>query len=135
MSSRVNNLHRTITLLVAAWLPFCCCFIKAAQAIVNPDQGPVSCCCIQDDACLPGTDGEPAPPSEESGCTDCCIKVLPDAPQTWEPPVDFGELGICNDCWDEGFIPESWSWPTLQARPPDLPASRTLLDQRCQLLV
>ena len=138
MVTRVDISHRIIAALVAAWVPFCCCFIHAAQAIASPDEDsqPRSCCSATN-TCLEGTPADSEPVDGDPCCSECCVRVLPDAPQIWSPPVDLvGQAILDLDLpFDRACLANDDPASPLRARPPNPPPSASLLSQRCLLLV
>lgn len=93
-----------------------------------------SCCCSQSSAPCDGEETDPEEGSDE-GCSTCCIKMMPEPPQDWDPPIVLLELPqllpgstFQVDMGNEALTPR---W----ARPPDLPSRGTLLEQRALLLV
>ena len=132
MLPKVNISHRIIAVLIAAWIPFCCCTLRSAAGIVSTDgPAPASCCCqetTQD--CDTGET-----PSHDDGCMACCIKVPPDPPQDWAPPIDLLGLPIFEVVSVDYFNTAS-PLALVRARPPDPPPSaRPLLKLGCLLLV
>ena len=136
MDARMTISHRIIAALMAAWIPFCCCTLKVAGGMLLQDEATVAmgCCGHGTNTCSKeGTD--PAEDTDES-CVGCCIKILPEAPEKWEPPVDLGEPQIELQSVDDRTADRSGAFlRTMPPRPPDPPPVRTLLEQRCLLLV
>ena len=93
MTSKMPISTRIIAMLVAAWIPFCCCTLKVAAAMAQDELAGTSvqsCCCSQPASPCDG-DSEPGEGSEGS-CTTCCIKVMPDPPEDWAPEIVQVEL-------------------------------------------
>ena len=137
MRSNITISQRIIAVLIAAWIPFCCCTLKVAASMVqDADSTPLlgSCCCSQDTAPCDGEDSGPEEGSDKA-CSICCLKVMPDPPQDWDPPIVLLELpqslAMSSLLVDTGNEART----TLPARPPDLPARDTLLEQHALLLV
>ena len=136
---RTRLTHRICALLIACWIPFCCCTLKAAMVMANGsefDGGQMmSCCCSSQDTCTENSGEEPAP-AQEGPCTDCCLKVSPDAPTT--PNLSIDEIGR--------ELPSIEAVTTIrshhpgtglthpQLTPPDPPPG-DLVTLRCKLLV
>ena len=137
--SRVDTKHRITAAFVAVWIPFCCCFIQAAQAIVSSDpssnQGSGPCCCSQVRDCSQTLSGDSEPADGESSCTNCCIRVLPDAPQDWSPPTDLLGQAILEVTSADLIVACHSVATSIRTRPPDPPPGMTLLSQHCLLLV
>ena len=137
MRTNTSISHRIIAVLIAAWIPFCCCTLKVAASIVqDADAAPVSgscCCSLTTMQC----DGEAPDSDERSGgtCTLCCLKVMPESAEDWDPPMvslwlpqSDATTGLpVNADGPEGFHP-----PT---HPPDRSPRITLLEQRSLLLL
>jgi hypothetical protein len=138
--NRTSLTHRICAILVVCWIPFCCCTLKAAMVMAN---GPaadgttlvLSCCCSQT-ACSENPFEHGEAPAEEAPCTDCCIKVSPEAPTT--PDFQIDEIGrelpsieAIETTWlhhaREGLLKH-------QKIPPDPPPA-DLVTLHCQLLV
>ena len=136
MDARMTISHRIIAALIAAWIPFCCCTLKVAGGMLVQDgsAATMGCCGHGQNACSnEGTD--PAEDTQET-CVGCCIKVLPDAPERWDPPVDVGEpMPERQNVHDQ--TPDTFGafMRPASSRPPDPPPGRTLLEQRCLLLI
>ena len=137
MSSKMPISTRIIAMLVAAWIPFCCCTLKVAAAMAQDElAGSLvqSCCCSQSTA---PCDGEDRDPGEGPGgtCTGCCIKVMPDPPAEWTPEIVPAELTPLL------LAPALEAGPGIEARgpqwlrPPDPWRPDTLFERRCLLLV
>lgn len=141
--------HTLVTLLLAAWLPFCCCQARAAmhavvaKAAQTSDEGDECCshCCCSD---KPATDdatsdaGERCPADKSGGCcTSCKDRVLPAS--TTVPPAD--EIGTD---WiacaftlhsDAPIVVASSVGPGHATGPPGVRAGRDILQQSSILLV
>ena len=137
MLLKVDISRRIIAVLVAAWVPFCCCFIQAAHAIANPDNVGTAYSCCSNGACQPGTstDSEPSDTEHEDSCTNCCLRVLPDAPQMWEPPIDLFGQPMLQDEMPYICVEQLHAVANTRMKPPDPPPGASLLQQRCLLLV
>ena len=139
--NRTSLTHRICAILVVCWIPFCCCTLKAAMVMAS---GPaadgtmsaISCCCSSKTACPenPAENGEV--PAEEGPCTECCIKVSPEAPTT--PDFQIDEIG--RELPSIETIEATWlhhvreGLLNQQKIPPDPPAA-DLVTLHCQLLV
>ena len=136
MTPRTTTTHRIIAVLIAAWIPFCCCTLKVAGELLLQDEvaAGLSCCGLVKVGCE-SDDSEPAEDSEQA-CLGCCVKNLPDAPGKWNPPVDHGEpmteQVMVSASVLVGF--EVFQRPPTP-HPPDPPSGHTLLERGCLLLV
>ena len=136
MTPRMTISHRIIAALIAAWIPFCCCTLKVAGGMLLQDEGVMAtgCCGHMKNTCS-NEGSDPAEDTDEA-CVGCCIKILPDAPEKWEPPVDLGERQAEHQSVQVRSSDDSDAvMQPMPPRPPDPPPSRTLLEQRCLLLV
>ena len=132
--------HRICAILVALWIPFCCCTLKAAVVMVN---GPAAdgttqtfSCCGSQSACSQNPAEDDDAPQEEGPFTDCCIKVSPEAPCT--PDFQIDEIGreipsieAINSTWLHHANNDLLN---TQKIPPDPPPA-DLVALHCQLLV
>jgi len=136
MTHRTTIPQRIIAVLVAAWIPFCCCTLKVAGELLLQDGDSIVLGCCGHAKVTCDDDGSEPVEDTDDACVGCCIKILPDASGKWDPPVDHGEAPV-----DHGAVQilapaasETGARPGLP-RPPDPPPARTLLAQRCQFLV
>jgi hypothetical protein len=89
--------HTLVTLLLAAWLPFCCCQARAAMNAVvahsahsaHSTGANEGCCCSEEPATDASESKDPCPDKSGGCCTSCKDRVLPSA--TSVPPAD--EIG------------------------------------------
>jgi hypothetical protein len=136
MSSSMSIPNRIIAVLIAAWIPFCCCTLRVAAEATQGEDAPATGCCGAASS-TPCDGQDPADSDHESGghCTSCCIKVIPDPPTEWSPQLELAailmfEVHSIHLLLQDVPLPDS-----LRARAPDPPPAHTLLQQRCLLLV
>ena len=136
--TRTSLTHRICALLIACWIPFCCCTLKAAVVMANgptADGFQVISCCSGKVAC-PETSGEDGAPAEEEPCAGCCLKISPDAPSTPDFQIDeIGRERTSIDSIESPWLRHDEDRLACQLRiPPDPPPS-DLVTLHCQLLV
>ena len=124
-----------ITLLLAVWMPWCCCSIRAVLASADP-QSPCSatvnaaCCCRE----APASDSE-TPGDDECGQRVCCIRGLT-LKIDWSPPVD--QIGLPAPALSEAdlaILPPMHRTAMTPDRGCRNVVTPTLLDLRCALLI
>ena len=138
MSSSMSILHRIIAVLIAAWIPFCCCTLRGAAAVVQTGETPiVGSCCGNTSRGLCEDDRDSGQEQENDGhCTTCCIKVAPEPPTEWAPELELGTIPAFEGVIQVVPTPENpFRSGMLRARAPDPPPSWTLLEQHALLLV
>ena len=136
-----TNTKRLLVVLLAAWLPMCCCQIRHLSAaiaggttdgiaLVCADAAAPGCCCSK--AARDGTDETDAPAPEGCG-KSCCIKGST-LTWDWAPPVDTIGLPMLFTAV-EADRPILASVEAVPApRPPPLTA-RARLQRKCALLI
>ena len=137
--NRTSLTHRICALLIACWIPFCCCTLKAAAVMAagpSADGATVTFSCCSQNSCSKTSSQEQDAPLEDEPCADCCIKVAPEAPTTPDLQIDqIGrELPSIESIEDSWLQHASHSLSCTGTRPPDPPPA-DLVALHCQLLV
>ena len=137
--NRTSLTHRICALLIACWIPFCCCTLKAAAVMAagpSAEGAPLTFSCCSQSSCSKTSDQNQNAPLEDGPCTDCCIKVSPEAPCT--PDFQIDEIG--REIPSIEAIKSTWlhhannDLLNTQKIPPDPPPA-DLVALHCQLLV
>ena len=135
MSTCMSIPNRIIAVLIAVWIPFCCCTLRVAAEATLGEGTPARSCCggVSNAPC----DGEDSDSERDSGghCTSCCVKVIPDPPTEWSPELELATVPMFEIRSIELVLQDAHRPDSLRARAPDPPPNRTLLQQRCLLLV
>ena len=137
MSTSMSIPNRIIAVLIAAWIPFCCCTLRvAAEAVQGEDAPAMGCCGGASTAPCNGQDSDSNADREPDGhCTSCCVKMNPEPPTEWSPELELAALAVFEFQSIELLLQDTHRPANMRARAPDPPPHRTLLQQRCLLLV
>ena len=138
--NRTSLTHRICALLIACWIPFCCCTLKAAVVMADGpsvDGASAMFSCCSQNSCSKTTDQEQEAPEEDGPCAECCIKVAPEA--STAPDLQIDQIGRELPSNDES-IEATWLQHASHrllctgTSPPDPPPA-DLVALHCQLLV
>jgi len=137
MSTSMSISNRIIAVLIAAWIPFCCCTLRVAAEVAQGEDAPaMGCCGGASNAPCNGQDTNSDSDREPGGhCTSCCVKMTPEPPTEWSPELELAALPVFEFHSIELLLQDTHRPANMRARAPDPPPHRTLLQQRCLLLV
>lgn len=139
MQTRTSIFHRIVAVFIAVWIPFCCCTLRSAAAMVQcGSEAPLvlaGCCGGGASGACATDDGTDDPREEDGHCTSCCVKAGPDRAADWVPEVGLEEASLAYAADLPLPALDRSAVSAIRARAPDPPPCRSLHHLRSLFIV